>query len=131
MQGFDQCTRLNPIDISIDNKEIISSLSRYKKNKYCFIITFLLFGSSFTDNTNVIFISVGSLNNAKKALINTKIYETLGVINLSEIYNLENIKGNSRSVNAVFNKDMKKSHHFVFGDITYSVRDILHFCFCC
>ena len=53
----------------------------------------------------------------------------LGVINLSEIYNLENIKGDSRWVNTVFDKYIQKSDHFAFGFITDSVRDILNFSF--
>ena len=90
------------MDISTDNNDIISSLTRYKKHKYFFIITSLLFSSSFTDETNVLFISRTGLNDANKALINGKFYQTLGVINLSEIYNLENIKGNSRWIDTVF-----------------------------
>ena len=59
----------------------------------------LLFSLSFTDETNIIFISCSGLNDGKLS-------EMLGVINLSEIYSLENIKGNSRWVNTVFDKDI-------------------------
>ena len=129
LKKLDQYTRLNPIDISIDNNEIISLLTRYKKHQYRLIITSLLFSSSFTDELNVIFISCSGLNDAIKALINGKLYKMLGVINLSEIYNLENIKDDPRWVNTVFDKDIKKSDHFAFGFITDSVRGILKFSF--
>ena len=124
LKKLDRYTRLNPIGISIDNNEIISLLTRYKKHQYRLIITSLLFSSSFTDEPNVIFISCSGLNDTIKALINRKLYKMLGVINLSEIYNLEN-----RWVNTVFDKDIKKSDHFAFGFITDSVRDILKFSF--
>ena len=89
----------------------------------------MLFSSSLTDDTNFIFISCSGLNDAIKALINVKLIQTLGVINLLEIRNLENIKGNSRWVNAIFDKDTQNSDHFVFSFITDSVSDILGFSF--
>lgn len=89
----------------------------------------MLFSSSLTDDTNFIFISRSGLNDAIKALINGKLIQTLGVINLLEIRNLENIKGNSRWVNAIFDKDTQNSDHFVFSFITDSVSDILGFSF--
>ena len=82
LQEFDQYIKLNPINIG--NSEIISSLTRYKK----------FFSSSFTDKTNVIFILCSDPKDARKELINRKLYETLGVVNLAETYNLENTKDN-------------------------------------
>ena len=51
------------------------------------------------------------------------------MINLSEIYNLENIKSDSRWVNAVFDKGIQKSDHFTFSFIIAGVQDILNFSF--
>ena len=52
------------------------------------------------------------------------------MINLSEIYNLENIKSDSRWVNTVFNEDIPKLNHFAFRFITdSSVHDMLSFSF--
>ena len=42
LQKFDQYTKLNAIDKSIDNNEIVYLLARYKKHKYRFITTSLL-----------------------------------------------------------------------------------------
>lgn len=46
----------------------------------------------------------------------------LGVINLSEICNLEDIKGNTRWLNTVFTEYIQKSDHFAFDFITDSVH---------
>ena len=130
LQQFDQHTQLNSIEISINNNEIIATLARYKQHKYRFIIMPLLFSSSYTDDTYAILIPCSSLNSPKKALINGETYETLEVINLSEVRNLENAKSNSKWVDTVFDKDIKKSDHFAFGFITDSIWDILNFSFC-
>lgn len=78
---------------------------------------------------SVLFISCSGLDDAKKALINGKLYETLGAINLSDIRNLENIQGDSRWINTIFDEDILKSDHFVFNFITDSVRVMLGFFF--
>ena len=100
-----------------------------QKNKYCFIITSFLLSLSFKVETNVIFMLCSGLNGAKKALINGKLYEMLGVSNLSEICKLKNIRGSSRWVNAVSDKDIKKSDHFAFSLITGNVWDAWNFSF--
>ena len=81
----------------------------------------------FTDETNVVFITCGGLNDAKKALFNEKIYDMLGVINMSDMHNLDNIKVKSKWVNAAFNEDIKKSNHFAFGFTMDNIHDILSF----
>ena len=130
LQQFDQHTQLNSIEISINNSEIIDTLARYRQHKYCFIIMPLSFSSSNTDDTYAILIPCSSLNSPKKALINGETYETLEVINLSEVRNLENIKSDSKWVDTVFDKDIQKPDHFAFGFITDSIWDILNFSFC-
>ena len=47
----------------------------------------LLFGTSITNSTNVIFISCNGLNDAEELLINGKLYKTIGVISLDQIDN--------------------------------------------
>ena len=68
------------------------------------------------------------LNKAKTALINGKILNVLGVINLDKINSWEKIKGKSIWVNANFEelKD-KKSDHFFFGFSTTNLVDLLSF----
>ena len=129
LQQFDQHTQLNSIEISINNNEIIGTLARYKQHKYRFIIMPLLFSSSYTDDTYGILIPCSSLNSPKEALINGETYETLEVINLSEVRNLENFKSDSKWVDTVFDKDSQKSDHFAFGLIIDSIWGILNFSF--
>ena len=130
LQQFDQHTQLNSTEISINSNEIIATLARYKQHKYRFIIMPLLFSSSYTYDTYAILIPCSSLNSPKEALINGETYETLEVINLSEVRNLENVKSDSKWVDTVFDKDIQKSYHFAFRFITDSIWDILNFSFC-
>ena len=55
LQDLEQYRKLNPIDIKIDNSQIISSLTKY--GKYRLKITSLLISASFIQITNVIFIT--------------------------------------------------------------------------
>ena len=57
------------------------------------------------------------------------VVHTLGVINLSEIHNVDNIKAKSKWVNTVFNEDIQKSNHFAFGFTTVNIHNILYFSF--
>ena len=70
LQDLEQYHKLNPIDIKIDNGQIISSLTKY--GKYRLKITSLLISASFIQITNVIFITCSWLNDSKKTLINGK-----------------------------------------------------------
>ena len=95
LQSFDQYTKINPINIQITESEIQNKLSAYSKQyKYKFIINILLFSSSIQNDTNI-FIAAGGLKDAKEALINGKMYQVIGVINISQISGWENIKKTS------------------------------------
>ena len=95
LQSFDQYTKINPINIQITEWEIQNKLSAYSKQyKYKFIINILLFSSSIQNDTNI-FIAAGGLKDAKEALINGKMYQVIGVINISQISGWENIKKTS------------------------------------
>ena len=65
---------------------------------------------------------------SKTVLINGKILNILGIINLDKINSWEKIKGKSIWVNATFKelKD-KKSDHFSFGFSTTNLADLLSF----
>lgn len=89
LQHLKQYHKLNPINIKVDDSQIISSLSKY--GKYCLRIT-LLASASFNPTTNVMFITCNGLNDAKKALINGKLHNVPGVINLTEETNFDLIK---------------------------------------
>ena len=85
LQNYNVYYKLNPVDISLGDSELNAFLSRYhRRYKYWLIINNLLFSSSVTQDTNVIFISCNGLNNAKETLVNGKIFKTLGVIDINQ-----------------------------------------------
>ena len=85
LQNFDDYGRVNPIEITIDSKKIIETVSSCKKYKFRFIIESLLFSTNLHSNTDISFITCGGLTEGKTALINSKLYKTLGLVYLSEI----------------------------------------------
>ena len=75
----------------------------------------LLVSVSFNQTTDVIFINCNKLNNTKKTLINIKIHNILGVINLTEGANLilDLIKRNSAWLNIIFKESNREAKHFI------------------
>ena len=63
LQDFEQHHKLNPVDIKIDNSQIILSLWKYRK--YRPKITSLLVSTSFNQTTDVIFINFNGLSDTK------------------------------------------------------------------
>ena len=89
----------------------------------------ILFPSSVTNDTKQIFVTCRELNNAKTALMNGKIYNILGIINLNKINNWEYIKGKSLWVNINFdetNQINNNSEHLSFSFVTSSLNDLLN-----
>ena len=77
----------------------------------------MLFSSSIKNNTQEIFLSCDGLKDAKEAVINSKLYEILGVVCLNEVKNWDLIKGHSKKANIFSdseNQDRKRKH-FAFG----------------
>ena len=95
LQDFDNYSRINPIEITINSNNVVETLSHYKKYKFRFIIESLLFSTRVQNNTKVIFITCDGLTEAKSALINLKLYKTLGIVYLSEIKNWDLIENSS------------------------------------
>ena len=93
LQQYDQCDKLNPVQILIKSNTVIADLTRYKNHKYSFLVDRLLFSSAITNDTNTIFITCNGLNEAKTALAHAKIFKVLGVINIMQIRNWELVKG--------------------------------------
>ena len=86
LQNHNVYAKLNHVDISIRDSELNFFLSRYNRRyNYLIVINNLIFSSSVTQDTNVIFLSCNGLKNAKDALIHGKVYETLGVVNINQI----------------------------------------------
>ena len=126
LQSFDQYTKINPINIQITESEIQNKLSAYSKQyKYKFIINILLFSSSIQNDTNI-FIAAGGLKDAKEALINGKMYQVIGVINISQISGWENIKKTSHQVNAVFidSEYPRNAQHFALAFKTTDLHNL-------
>ena len=69
------------------------------------------------------------LNDAKKSLINSKIYSLIGITDLQKINSWENIKGKSLWVNATFNEqeEINNSKQMCFSFMTSSLNDLLNF----
>ena len=102
LQNFNGNSRLNLVEITIDSNKIIEVLTNYKKYKFRFIIESLLFSRNLQNNTDVIFMTFDGLTEAKTALINSKLYETLGVVYLSEIKDWDLIRNDSKRAQTVF-----------------------------
>ena len=117
LQSYDKYTILNPLEIDIRSNYMTDKINNYKSymNEVC--IRNVLFSAGIKNETQNIFVTCYNLNSAKKALINGKIYSLLGIINLSEIKNWSEVKGNSIYVSVKF------------GDVAFSIENATHFAF--
>ena len=86
-QNFEDYTEINPVEIKIENDKIQIMFEKYKKSPVRFTLKGLLFSSAIKNKTEKIFITTNGLIDAKYGLINRKLYQTTGVINLNEIKN--------------------------------------------
>ena len=87
IQNFINYKQMNLIEVSLDSNDIIKRLTKYLKFKCRFLIDNLLFSSNLESDTDVIFVTYNGLSDAKEAVINSKIYQPLGVVHHSEIKN--------------------------------------------
>ena len=76
-----------------------------------------------------ILVACRELNDAKKSLINGKIYSLIAIIDLQKINSSKNIKEKSLWVNATFTKqeEINNSRHLRFPFTTSSLNDPLNF----
>lgn len=81
----------------------------------------ILFPPSVTNDPKQISVTCRTLNDAKIALTNGKIYNMLGIINLNKINNCEYIKGKSLWVNVNFDiaDQRNNSEHIYFSFKTH------------
>ena len=86
-QNFDFDGRLNPVKIELKVDRIINIIKNHKNTRYKLTLFSLLFPASVKNNTEQIFITCRELNDAKKSLINSKIYGLLGIIDFNKINN--------------------------------------------
>ena len=121
---------INPINIRIIDPEIQTKLMYYsKKYKYRFIANNLLFSSSIKKDTKVIFIRTNGLNNAKDILINSKIFQGIGIIYISEIGNWNKINNELHWTNVILTDTAFRiaAKRFAFGFETTDLHNLLNF----
>ena len=94
LQAFDKYQKLNPIDIKITGSEVFKELTYIsnRRIKYRFIPNTFLFSSSVQQETEVIFLTVTGLNEARDIFINGKSYKAIGCIYTNEIEGWDQIK---------------------------------------
>ena len=128
-QKFDVYDVLNLIKIPINDDRILNILKKHKNVYYKLTPIGILFPSSITNGRKQIVVTCRVLNDAKIALINGKIYNILGIINLNKINNWEYIKGKSLWVNVNFNgtDHINNSEHIYFLFERLSLNDLLDF----
>ena len=96
LQNFINYEQMNSIEVTLDSNEVIERLANYKKCKYRFLVENLLFSTNLENDTDVIFITSDGVSDTKDALINSKIYKTLGLVYLSVIKNWNLVESESK-----------------------------------
>ena len=86
-QNFDIDSGLNQVRIELEDDRIVNIQKKHKNGKYRLMPLGFLFPSSGTNDMEQIFITCRELNNAKKYLINCKIYGLIGITDLNKINN--------------------------------------------
>ena len=128
-QKFDLYDVLNPVQIQINNDRILNTLKN--TNTFTTSCPYLHFISVICNKRYQanIFVTCRTLNEAKIVLINGKIYNILGIINLNKINDWEYIKGKSLWVNVNFDgaDQINNSEHIYFSFMTSSLNDLLDF----
>ena len=97
-------TKLNLVEIEINDDRVLNILKMHKNVYHELTSLCILFPLSVTNNTKQIFVTCRELNDAKKSLMNGKIYSLIAIIDLQKINSQEYIKEKSLWVNAIFNK---------------------------
>ena len=128
-QGFHEAKAINPIDIRVENNRIQNMFDKYARNKVRFTLEGILFSSSVKNDTEKIFLQTTGLTDAKYGLINDDFKQVIGVINLNQRENWNEIKKSSRWVNDNFQpqRDNKNARHFSYNFITNSKDNLLNF----
>ena len=132
IQSFDQYKKLNPIEIKITDPEIYKRLI-FKENrriKYRFIPNNILISSSVQEETEIIFLIVNGLNDARDIMLNGTIYKAIGCIFTNEIESWDKIKKTTSNwVNCKFSNSKYPfgAKHLSFEFDTTSFHNLLDF----
>ena len=129
LQSYDKYTTLNLLDIDFRSNYLHQKFEDYKGYKYRLALVNVLFSAKFENETENIMIICHNLNGTKKALINGKRYNILGIINLNELKNWLTIKGESIYVSASLTDvhNPEKADHLSFPFKTLTPTEILEF----
>ena len=129
LQNYDKYTTLNPLEVNLNSNYLSKIIHDYKGYIFEVRLINVLFSSNITNDTQNIFITCQNLTSAKKVLINDKIYYLLGIINLNEIKQWNEMKGKSLYVNAKIDDShyMQTAKHFGFTFKTSFPTEFLEF----
>ena len=84
-QSFELHDQVNPVQITINDDRVLNISKKFKNSYYKLTPIGLSFSSSVQNDTKQIFVTCREINDAELALINGKISNILGVINLNKI----------------------------------------------
>ena len=128
-QKFDLHDVSNPVQIEINDDQILNILKKHKNIYYKLAPIGILFPSSVKNDTKQIFVTYRELNNAKAALIIGKIVNIIEIINVNKINNWEHIKGKSLWANVNFDepKQINNIDHLPFSFKILFLNDMLGF----
>ena len=104
-------------------------LKIYKNVVYKITPLGILFPASLTNDTTQIFVFGKNLSWVKKAILNNKLFDILGMVDLNKMNNWKEIKGQSLWTNAAFkdHKNINNKSHICFPFITKSFSDLTRF----
>ena len=132
LQSFEKFKKLNPVEIKITDPGIYNKLI-VKENtrvKYRFIPNNILISSSVQEETEVIFLIVEGLNDARDILINGKLYKSIECVYTNEIEGWDKIKKTTSNwVNCKFSNSKYPfgAKHLSFEFDTTSFHNLLDF----
>ena len=95
-QNFKDDAEINPVEIKIENGKIQNMIEKFKKPLSNSLLKGYVYEVLFKMKQKKIFVTRNRLIDAKYSLINGKLYQTTGVINLNKIKNWNKIKKSSR-----------------------------------
>ena len=132
LQSFDRFKKLNPIEIKITDPEIYNKLIIKENTRvnYRFIPNNILISSSVQEETEVIFLIVNGLNDARDIFLNGKLYKSIGCIYTNEIEGWDKIKKTTSNwVNCKFSNSKYPfgAKHLSFEFDTTSFHNLLDF----
>ena len=86
-QSFDKFKKLNPVDTKITDIEVRNKLiwKENRKIKYRFSPRSIFFSAQIINETEVIFLAVNGLNEARDVSLNGKFFKCIGIIFTNEI----------------------------------------------